>query len=515
MEFYHFNSFLSFLLLFFHISCAPDPPHGWTNSFDKITENKKCTENILTQGSCSGARECKERCIATQSCKFYSFGAQGKRKWCETYEICYYRNMVGSEGMNIYARLTACEFELRKSGPLNAAVRISNEIKPTGIIKSDYPGKNLVCTCTGLTWMICVVIVKPGSPEDKSVRMKFELTATKQFAAEPFYIITTRPKDKSLIDVPTMAAVCYDLTVDEDEDIYAEMQVITPQFCVDIRICVNRICPVTKMTIESDDAVFIMNEDVDNVRQGLAVNCISFPGMRAVKNIAGVYDPFGRKQGTALSETEDYSLYLVFREEELQKGICQDNFRALDGSASSSMDGADLNASTEGDDKKKRKRKKKKAGAGNSSTEDERPPMNFEGQSKTRIDATPEALSFEYNIAPGSIAEQTNQIPLQTARLRKLSLPMTPEERFQRKELRKKVFPVPNDFLASDEENPKAEEEIQMFNFSHKLHSTKLFTFSTIILIILISLLLTSGRKTTSSGDTYVILLPESCESSL
>jgi len=297
--------------------------------FNKIYEAVRCDAVKRTQGLIdvsvtsttalgnAAFSHCRDRCFQDHSCGFYAFWR--KRNWCETYETCTSQSQDGNAQISVYQRLTECEAEILFAP--KKYVQTMQESFASGMVRWEGPNKNFHCQCTTRSWMICVIYISPGTPEEGAVNQK--LNRQDQIGMKPFFIAP------SVMD-PARAPICYDDTMGLGHTkVHVELELLQPSFCIPMELC-SETPPssVNKYPFKSGDPVYILQSDEEQVKNGKSVICASVPGMRSLSmsefsiQNGGFKDPWGREPEALLLVKRNYRMYFIFDQEQLALGIC-------------------------------------------------------------------------------------------------------------------------------------------------------------------------------------------------
>jgi len=532
-----------------HVQYETSPASGWTQHFEKAFDGVKCDKPPLTKGKAggggSGFDQCRLRCINDLNCIFFSYWK--KTRYCETYPSCDMQ-IPDEKGNDVttYGRLTECDFELEQTGRSSSVITIAKQFKPEGIVQfegdtGDTP--NMVCQCTGLFFMICVIYVNPGSDVDIAVQKKF--TRDNPENLHPFYAMP-------MADSSAPSIICVDLiSAVTGVELFVEMDVLSYSQCIYRWQCSGKHdkiqdeerCPVMRTEFQESEVVFIMNADEEKAKRGEKVKCISINGLRALRSPLGITDPYGR--GDGLHEYADYKKFILWDEETYQAGACRDWSAEPPRPGSSSQAGpsslsppSDLEffpgpvtSPSGGQKKKKGKGKKKKAKkksakkeAGEQGEEDENeeedetPQIPHAELSKLSITSPSSSSQQLENFVKPQEASSTDHSQMQAAPASaaspSLTSPsgtmLTPEQRSRRKHIRL-MRGIPKEFLPSssstshsgsqipsDEE--RQEERVATFD---KRELSFIFVFGILGFVLI---LLVSFQKPTSD-DVYVEFL--------
>jgi len=471
-----------------HVLREGGPSTGWTQHFDKVFDGMKCDKEPLTKGKIGGGGigfdQCRLRCIEDGHCIYFSYWK--KTRYCETYPSCD-KQVPDEKGNDVttYGRLTECDFELEQTGTASSVNTIARLFKPEGIVQFKGDRPNMVCQCTGLFFIICVIYVNPGSEVDLAVQKKF--TRDNLENLYPFYAMAVKG------DPAGTGTICVDLvSAVTGAELFVEMDVLPYSRCIYRWQCSGKhekmeneeVCPVMRTEFQESEVVFIKATDEEKVKKGQQVQCISFNGLRALRSPLGITDPYGRGEG--FKENDDYQRYILWEEDAFQMGACRDWGEEPSKAGSSSQAGPSSLSPQEdffvppgpvtspsGQKKKKGKGKKKKAkkkGAKKEAgeegeedeheeEEDEKPQLPHAELSKLSItsprstspkeesDVKPqEAASIPSQVVPDIQAPQV--LPASSSLATSSGFVLTPEQRRRRKNLRL-MRGVPKDLLPS------------------------------------------------------------------
>jgi len=346
-----------------------NPLAGWTAYFEKIYDGQKCDTPSLSRGKVEagglGFDKCRERCSQNERCMFFAYSKQ--TRFCETYSKCDRR--LQDERSQIWGRLSECELELQQTGSDSSINGMVDQIPPPGIINwetSLYNDRlpNIVCSCTTLNTLFCVIFVAPGSPQDMAVKAKFTKHDARNLA--PFYV-----PNAAFIDMNILPVCCDLISALTHQPMSVEIEVVEMSRCIDRAICAGvhskfaeeSQCPVMNTLFDSPEMVYIIKGDAEKVRRGEHVPCITVNGMRSITTHQGIQDPFGREPkgpGVGLVERLDYDLYILWHQDHLKMGVCGDDYILAKGSGASSSNEAGPSSDRASPTKKKKANKKKK-----------------------------------------------------------------------------------------------------------------------------------------------------------
>jgi len=302
------------------------PPDVWSSQFEKIHQDVKCDDAIAVQfntqsGGPAGLAECKDQCMQIDNCHYFAYWP--RRKVCKIYEKCTSTSPDGKNSIWLYKRLTQCDTEIIKPFDRSAIVQMAQAEFP-GTVRYKQQSDNMFCTCITGSWMICAIVVKPGSHEDIHIKTRLNRQQNEEFL-KPFQILPSGSPHSE--DYP----IIYSFFSDEQVQMHAEMNVMDKKFCMDIQFCLEKDggrCPISGETFKPGDPVYILREDFQTPQRE-PVSCISITGLRSISmhqmsvEAFGFPDPLGRKRGEILSE-HDYYIMFLFTADQLRDGVCRD-----------------------------------------------------------------------------------------------------------------------------------------------------------------------------------------------
>jgi len=260
-------------------------------------------------------------CVFIQG-SFSAASSSGTAPYSGGYNPC--ENERGKGGTGRYYRFIAQNFA-------------RNVVRPQG------EHRNIFCRCLTHYWMICMIYVKAGTPEERCVKSK--LNRADPVGMQPFFVNRyVRIADPLVEQHPIVFAHPYCMPV-----VYAQIEVETfdgpgsenssgpqigeaemqalsrgysspaimdrPTPMLPISQCTQRTCPITLERIRSGQDVLILRRSSIAVANGDKVPCISGEGLRQQVRAAegkSFQDPLRREDGQLLTIHDDYMRYIVF-----------------------------------------------------------------------------------------------------------------------------------------------------------------------------------------------------------
>jgi len=213
--------------------------------------------------------------------------------------------------------LSPCEIEVG----VNQTGRYLREISrafPNDVVRSEGPNRNLRCQCTTAQWMICTIIIVPGSEEHRAIQDKLHRSNHERMI--PFYEVPSilNPRKAPLLFHKKCAM---GLPI-----VFAEIEVIDRDACASMDVCIGEDgsshCPLTRKVFQNGDSVFVLRSDEEKVSRGEKAPCMHLTGLRdkalsdtAIRN-GGFKDPLSRSS-KLVNLRDDYSQFLIFNDEDL------------------------------------------------------------------------------------------------------------------------------------------------------------------------------------------------------
>jgi len=345
---------------------ARDLKDSETN-FEKVHDDVYCSDKSpLATNSVANMRECKQQCWEDINCRYMAFWVKAKK--CQTYQMCYSQQTDGKNRISVYKRVSPCEEKLKGYTIQIADAFEQDVIRPmyipfewekNEVPKSDYTSEqqpNFYCSCTGIVWMTCGLLVSRKSTEFPILNARFDPDPEGESAMRPFQATQNRihkyggeAKYIEYYDSDQYPRVTAELHPAE----YVLHESFTLPGCVHLEQCIKGtpggVCPVQKTPFQSGEPVYILKRDV---YYGIAVDrkstCISVPGLRShIINgePTGMFrDPLERvnliraREVSAagadsedaavlirkrmLTIDEDYGMFFMFDNRALATGIC-------------------------------------------------------------------------------------------------------------------------------------------------------------------------------------------------
>jgi len=335
--------FLYFCLHISHGTQSPEsgspssegvPITGAKGTVGVIGENVKCNGVLLHSGKVSTLLQCWLKCEQDIKCRFVVWWFKSKK--CDTYETCPSTRPV-SQKTSLMRKITECDVQmgLDRQGPY--IQQITSQFADNSIRHSP-PNQNLWCQCLSNSLMICGIFVEIGSKEEQIVRAR--LDRSEMAKLKPFFIMPAL-----LGQLTGQSGVKNDRLLFDpsgglgDEQVSAEMQIMSPKHCIPMRTCVQGdqgpMCPITRMHVQSGDPIYVLKQDSRTIesKKPHSVLCLSIPGLRTLASLpesdqnGGFIDPFKRMKGARLQIEAHYEMYFIFTEELLSQGLCQTSAR--------------------------------------------------------------------------------------------------------------------------------------------------------------------------------------------
>jgi len=355
------------------------PPDIWSSQFEKIHQDLKCDDDVAVQfntqaGGPAGLAECKDQCMQIDNCRFFAFWP--RRKVCKIYEKCTSMSPDGKNSIWLYKRLTQCDTEIVKPSDRSAIVQMVHVEFP-GTVRYKQQLDNMFCTCITGSWMICAIVVMPGSPEDIFIQARLSRRQNDAFL-KPFQIVQNGSPYTD--DYP----VIYPFYSDEQVLMHAEMNVMDKNFCMDIQLCFEKgdgRCPISGEIFKPGDAVYIIKDEFQAPRSE-PVSCISITALRSISmhqmsiEARGFPDPLGRRKGEMLSEHNYYIMFL-FTPEQLRDGVCRDELAGQKQSEAGPSEPGPSGVSSSVKKKQARRKKRQERAEAAAKAEVEREPLSF------------------------------------------------------------------------------------------------------------------------------------------
>jgi len=241
-------------------------------------------------------------------------------------------------------RETPCTQALRQG---NYPPLISAEFPP-GVVVFNSKAQNLFCYCPPLlpNRMICVIRVRPNTPESRAVARRLDTEDVENLHARlsPFFLtFLDRDWIRPILFFGTDCnpRVLAQIIVRQDPTqritrsqsapsiLHAEIKRMPLRLCKDV-------CPIMMTSFYHFQTVYVLKSDIEDVESRKEVQCISAEGLRKYsksRDNSQFQDPLRRTGEKMLSIADDYHPYILYDDE----ASCeQDNTPKLNTPASSS-----------------------------------------------------------------------------------------------------------------------------------------------------------------------------------
>jgi len=217
---------------------------------------------------------------------------------------------------------------------------------PRDAVRAVDPGRNMFCRCIEATRMVCEIIVRPGSFQDRIIANRLNRNNLERL--RPFFIwmtvgnydIETAPiafvlsdcappvyaeiiVDRSMGPAPPISQSLEDIPTFNEYDEPPLRRVSSspaiahyPTVHIPPDSCLNQACPITWEEFEDHDVVYILRSDWPKLANKEPVLCISAFGLRQLANASAtgpfIRDPMHRGPGL-LTIRNDYIAAILFR----------------------------------------------------------------------------------------------------------------------------------------------------------------------------------------------------------
>jgi len=314
----------------------PNPSPPFQLRYENVRcmdEDNRVTKKRLSKGKSKGATDCQSRCTTDEQCNFYAFWKI--KKYCETYQSCFFTAPDGNNIITVYKKLNECDLMFRKY-----QVDIAKEFN-FDTVHFEGPRRNMACTCTTVRWMTCAIFIsdKETTVESATVRMRLDPSRGADMLA-PFEVVgsSSGGVHNNIVYVDRKQPILIDVDGSRRPPFGAEMHILEYNRCLNVDLCLEGtpgvptwdtkqgFCPMLKEPFRSGDPVYILKSQIEDAESGKPIRCMSSSGIRTwsiLHNGNPFQDPFliAPPNATFLL-VRDFELYWLFDSATLESGIC-------------------------------------------------------------------------------------------------------------------------------------------------------------------------------------------------
>jgi len=246
------------------------------------------------------------------------------------------------------AQLTPCEQVLYNGDErerLEHFGRYPREIAeqfPGDTVKHRNPNRNLHCHCSSLQYMVCRIVVHPGSVEERIVKKRLDVKQDMQsyhgslrpfftetrvhdsihYVFKPIYYENTDCSPKVVAEVLVKSSF-EDGKVPRSRSSPANLNYVVRT--IPRHFCKGGSCPILMAKFVHHDIVYVLQEDFDKLEEEEQVYCISAAGLNRIaagRRDKKFMDPLRRTGNRLVTIEDDFAAFIITRED---KPECNDS----------------------------------------------------------------------------------------------------------------------------------------------------------------------------------------------